>query len=101
MKKKVNPSRRPATQRDVQRAREEGLRESVRIAWAIMFTVLLDKEGYDLDGLQRVWEEVSELSDAIAKGYVSVKDLEKVLYKESNIELINKDTKQSFKEEEI
>ena len=69
MKKKVNPRRRPATQADVQRAKQKGQEEAVKLAWSILFTVLRDKEGYDLEGLQRVWKEVDDLSDSITKGY--------------------------------
>lgn len=82
MKKKVNPRRRPATQADVQRAKQKGQEEAIKLAWSILFTVLRDKEGYDLDGLQRVWKEVDDLSDSIAKGYCTVTDLRDVLKQE-------------------
>ena len=88
MKKKVNPRRRPATQADVQRAKQKGQEEAIKLAWSILFTVLRDKEGYDLEGLQRVWGEVDDLSDSIAKGYCTVTDLRDVLKQEigANIE---------------
>ena len=88
MKKKVNPLRRPATQADVQRAKQKGQEEAIKLAWSILFTVLRDKEGYDLEGLQRVWKEVDDLSDSIAKGYCTVTDLRDVLKQEigANIE---------------
>lgn len=88
MKKKVNPRRRPATQADVQRAKQKGQEEAVKLAWSILFTVLRDKEGYDLEDLQRVWKEVDDLSDSIAKGYCTVTDLRDVLKQEigANIE---------------
>ena len=82
MKKKVNPRRRPATQADVQRAKQKGQEEAVKLAWSILFTVLRDKEGYDLEGLQRVWKEVDDLSDSIAKGYCTVTDLRDILKQE-------------------
>ena len=82
MKKKVNPRRRPATQADVQRAKQKGQEEAVKLAWSILFTVLRDKEGYELEGLQRVWKEVDDLSDSIAKGYCTVTDLRDVLKQE-------------------
>ena len=82
MKKKVNPRRRPATQADVQMAKQKGQEEAIKLAWSILFTVLRDKEGYDLEGLQRVWKEVDDLSDSIAKGYCTVTDLRDVLKQE-------------------
>lgn len=81
-KKKVNPRRRPATQADVNRAKKLASNESIRIAWAIMFTVLRDKEGYELEDLRRVWNEVEDLSEGIADGYVTVADLKDVLKQE-------------------
>ena len=81
-KKRVNPQRQPVTKADVNRAKEKGQQEAIRLAWSILFTVLRDKEGYDLDGLQRVWKEVDDLSDSIAKGYCTVTDLRDVLKQE-------------------
>ena len=87
MKKKVNPRRRPATQADVNRAKKEAQDQAVKIAWAIMFTCLRDKEGWGKIRLKRLWGEIENLSDSIAKGYVSIKDLFAVLG-EDGIELI-------------
>jgi hypothetical protein len=75
MSGKVNPRRRPATQADVIKAKRQAQEEAVKLAWSILFTVLRDKEGYDLEGLQRVWQEVDELSESIVKGYCTVADL--------------------------
>jgi hypothetical protein len=85
--KKVNPSRRPASQADVERAKKAAMDEAIILAWSILFTVLRDKEGYDLDGLRRVWDEVDSLSDSIAKGYCTVTDLRDVLKQEIGVNL--------------
>ena len=53
----------------------------------IFLTVLCDKEGYAMDGIQRVWGEVNDLSDSIREGRVCVKDLKKVLREEYEIGL--------------
>ena len=90
MKKKTNPRRRPATQADVNRAKKEAQDQAVKIAWAIMFTCLRDKEGWGKIRLKRLWGEIDNLSDSIAKGYVSIKDLMAVLG-EDGIELIEKE----------
>lgn len=82
MKKKVNPSRRPASRADVERAKREAQEVAVKLAWSIFFTVLRDKEGYELDDLRRVWNEVEDLSDSIAGGYCTVADLRDVLKQE-------------------
>ena len=86
-KKKPNPRKRPATQADVQRAKRDAKNEAVQFAWAILFTVLRDKEGYSIEDLRRVWAEVENLSDSIIKGYVSVADLRTALREEAGINL--------------
>ena len=86
-KKKVNPRNRPATQADIIKAKKDARSKAIDTAWAIFFTVMVDKEGYGKKRLNRIWEEVCDLSDSIAKGYVSVNDLMKVLDEEMGIVL--------------
>lgn len=86
-KKKVHPKRKPATQADIIKAKKEAQSKAIDTAWAIFFTVMVDKEGYGRKRLNRIWNEVSDLSDSIAKGYVSVKDLMQTLEEEMGIEL--------------
>lgn len=85
--KKVNPRRRPATQADVAKARREATDNAVRLAWSIFFTVLSDKEGYQLEDLQRVWHEIEDLSDSIVQGYCNVADLRAVLREEAGVDI--------------
>lgn len=85
--KKVNPRRKPATQADVERAKTEAQAEAINISMAIFFTVLCDKEHADKEIMRRVWDEVNDLSDSIARGYVSVSDLRDVLKREYDIEI--------------
>ena len=86
-KKKVNPRRQPATMADVKRAKEEAEEKSLKTAWSIFFTVLRDKEGFELDDLRRVWGEVEDLSDSIVKGYCTVSDLREILRLEEGVRL--------------
>lgn len=87
MRTKTNPRRRPATQADVERARDEAVRETVRFCMVVFFTVLLDKFSASKEDLQRVWDEVNDLSDSVKKKYVSLKDLKTVLVEEYDIHL--------------
>lgn len=82
---KTNPRRRPATQADVNRAKKDAQSEAISLAMTIMFTVLLDKEGFTQEDLQRLWREVNDLSDSIAQGYVSAADLRNVLRREYDV----------------
>lgn len=82
---KTNPRRRPATQADVNRAKQDAQGEAISLAMTIMFTALLDKEGFTQEDLQRLWREVNDLSDSIAQGYVSAADLRNVLRREYDV----------------
>jgi hypothetical protein len=84
-RKKVNPRRRPATQADVNRARDQAVADAVHLCMAVFFTVLLDKEQADKEILHRVWDEVNDLSDSINQGYVTEADLKRVLREEYDI----------------
>jgi hypothetical protein len=86
-RKKVNPRRRPATQADVNRARDQAVADAVHLCMAVFFTVLLDKEQADKEILHRVWDEVNDLSDSINQGYVTEADLKRVLREEYDIEI--------------
>lgn len=86
-KKKVNPRRKPATAADVNKAKKQAQEFAIETVWAMFFTVMRDKEGYGTKRLQRVWKEVSDLSDSIERGYVSVKDLVQTLEEEAGIVL--------------
>lgn len=85
MAKKINPRKRPATQADIKRAKEQAQNDAVNLAMVIFLTVLVDKQGYDKEHIREVWNEVNSLSDSIAQGYVSFTDLRKVLDEEYDI----------------
>lgn len=82
---KQNPRKRPASMADVRKAKQEALDEAVSATLTIFLTVLLDKEGADIESLKRVWGEVNDLSDSIANGYVKLADLRRVLNEEYDI----------------
>lgn len=84
-KRKKNPNKKPATKADVERAKLQGTHKGIEAAWAIMFTVLRDKEGMEYEDLRRIWDEVGELSDSIKAGYVTLPDLKHVLKKEAEV----------------
>lgn len=84
-KKTTNPRRLLVSQADLQKAKDAALSEAVKAAYAIFFTVLRDKEDFTTAQLDKVWQEVNELSDSIIKGYVKLSDLTFVLKKEAGI----------------
>lgn len=86
-RKKINPRRKPATKADVEKAKREAESKAVDYAFAIMFSALRDKEGWGPVRLSRLWGEVNDLSDSVAKGYVSIQDLMTALEEEAGITL--------------
>ena len=84
---KVNPRRRPATMADVNRAVEQATNDALAASAAIFLTVLCDKENADAEIIQRVWQEMQELSQSIIDGYVSVADLKDTLRKEYGVDI--------------
>lgn len=85
--KKVNPCRRPASQADVERAKAAAIDEAITAAWAILFTVLRDKWGFENEALQLLWRDVDYQSESINQGYVNVNDLRQALEDEAGIKL--------------
>jgi len=84
--RKINPRKRPASEADVIRAKNEAVKEAVHLASAIFLTVLADKfDGRDY--IPEIWEEVNKLSDEIKEGRVSVANLVCVLKEEYDIYL--------------
>ena len=84
---KVNPRRRPVTMADVNRAVEQATNDALTASAAIFLTVLCDKESADAEIIQRVWQEMQELSQSIIDGYVSVADLKDTLRKEYGVDI--------------
>lgn len=87
MSKKTNPRRIPATMEDVNKAKKQAAEDALRAAYAIFFTVMWDKEGLEIDGMKRIWDEVNALSQSVTNKYVSIADLQRTLRDEYGIEL--------------
>ena len=86
--KKLNPRRRPATQAEVDKARDEGVRTGTNFGLVIFLTVMRDKEGYGPARLMRLWREIEELCDSVSKGYVKIDDMSAALLAEAGIRII-------------
>ena len=82
--KKKNPVRQ-LRESDLKRMKREITDDAIRYALIIFLNVMRDSEGYGIKRLKRVYDEINDLSDSVAKGYCSIYDLEKVLKEEANI----------------
>lgn len=84
-KPRISPRRKIVTQADLNKAVAQAQDDALTTAIAIMLTVLCDKEGADAEIMQRVWHEVNDLSDSVAKHYVKISDLVQTLEEEYQI----------------
>ena len=83
--KRRSPASIHATQQDVERAKDEARIEATKIAWAIMFRVLIDKHGARPEEIKQLVEEVEDYSDAINKGEVKLRDILQSLKEEDDV----------------
>ena len=73
---------------DVKKMKREITDDVTKACFVIFFTVMRDKEGYGArKRLPRLYKRISDLADAISKGYVNIHDLEKTLKDEANINI--------------
>lgn len=79
MANKVNPRSRPATAVDVKRAKEDGFAEGICGALTIMLYTLMDKFGASDEELKEFADAFNYTLDGINRGYVKIKDLERVI----------------------
>lgn len=60
---------------------------AIDACWAILFSVMRDKEGYGAKRLRRLWDEVNYLSESVSSGRVNIRDLAETLRDEAGITL--------------
>ena len=84
-RKKVPPSRKVATMKDVNSARNKARDEAIDYAFAIIMSRLSDKWGWGRIRMARLWGQVNEISEAISEGRVDVNDLLTALKEERGI----------------
>lgn len=86
-KKKVNPSKRPATCADVERAKRDATNQAIKRILYLVLYVLIDKHGAPYEDIQQFSQEINYYADSITKGYVSWKDIERVVVDEYEVSL--------------
>lgn len=84
--KKTNPRKKPATGADVKKAWNQGVKDGVQNATAIILTVLVDHFGL-ADQIPDIWKAVCKLSEEVGECRVSLGDLRNVLKEEYGIEV--------------
>ncbi len=81
--KKVNPRKRPLSEADIPKIRDE----AIHLAFAIFLTVLKDNFGFNNDQIVYAWERADKLSEEAKDGRIKLWDLVGVLRDEYNIDL--------------
>lgn len=84
-KDRVNPNRKPVSKATLKKMQGLITSDSINLSMALFLTVLFDKFGYTAEKLHDVWDAVNSLSDGVAKGYVNINDLLRVLDEEYGI----------------
>lgn len=81
--KKTNPRRRPLSEADVPKIRDE----AIHLAFALFLTVLKENFGFDQEQIVFAWERADKLSKEVAEGRINLWDLVTVLREEFNVDL--------------
>ena len=84
--KKKNPQI-TLKQTEFERIRKDYTDNGVNGAFAIFLTVMRDKWGFGHKRLNRLYNQIIELSEIIGEGYVSVDNLKEILRNEMGINI--------------
>ena len=87
MKKKVNPRRKPATHADVEKAKNQASSEAIRKILYLVLYILIDKHDAPKEDIHQLADEVNYYADSISRGYITWKDVERVVRDEYEVEL--------------
>ena len=85
--KKVNPRKRPATGADVEKAKKYATNEAIKRILYLVLYVLIEKHDAPYDDIQQLAQEINYYADSIIRGYVSWKDIERVVVDEYKVSL--------------
>ena len=85
--KKVKPRRRPATGADVEKAKIYATNEAIKRILYLVLYVLIEKHDAPYDDIQQLSQEINYYADSITNGYVSWKDIERVVVDEYDVSL--------------
>lgn len=79
MSKKTNPSKRPATQADVNKAKREATDIAIKRTVKMVLYILLDKHDAPAEEVQQLSNEIGWLANGIVNGIMSWNDVDRVL----------------------
>lgn len=86
-KQKINPRRRPASQADVKKAKDEAVAKAIVLTKALTFTALLDEGIIKAEDVKRGWDKANYLADSTKRGYITLQDMYDTLVAEYGVDL--------------
>lgn len=84
---KINPRRRPASQADVKKAKEEAVAKAIVLTKALTFTALLDEGIIKPEDVKRGWDKTKYLADSTKRGYITMQDMYDALISDYGIDI--------------
>lgn len=85
--KRVNPARRPLSEAALKDAKARYTAAGLNVGIELMLWVLIDKHDAPLEDVQQLLNEMIDVADSITKGYVDLRDIERTLLEEYNVEV--------------
>ena len=86
-KKKVNPRKRPVTQADVNKAKQEASTTALRHALYLVLYILIDKHDAPLEDVEQLSQELNHLAAQVSSGAISWSFIIKVLEEDYGLKL--------------
>lgn len=86
-KKRTNPRKQPVTMADVERAKSTATDEALRRMIYLVLFILIDKHDAPREDIAQLAEEVNYYADSITQGYITWKDIERVVRDEFSVRL--------------
>lgn len=85
--RRTSPASRPASQRDVKRAHDEGITFGLNMAIEMMMWCLVEKQGATSEQLQQLNRDLNELAEHVTAGRINMADIESARHEEYGIEV--------------
>jgi hypothetical protein len=83
--KKVNPRKKPVSQADVNKAKKQATEDAMRQILYLILYILIEKHEAPKEDIHQLAAEVNYYADSIDKGYITWKDVERVVRDEYKV----------------
>lgn len=84
-KKRKSPRSIQATRAYIDKAKRAAKEEAADAAMAMMFSALIDKMDWDIDGIRELWTHIESIDRDLREGRITISDLKDALKQETGI----------------